>query len=37
VNASDSIFRNGGGKGMLALKRSGTGYTGAIGMGVNLS
>jgi protocatechuate 3,4-dioxygenase beta subunit len=37
VNASDSIFRNGGSRGMLALKSSGTGYIGTIGMGVHVS
>jgi hypothetical protein len=34
---SDSTFRNGGSKGMLALKHSGAGYTGTIGMGVHVS
>jgi protocatechuate 3,4-dioxygenase beta subunit len=37
LNASDAIFRNGGSKGMLALKRSGAGYIGTIGMGVHVS
>jgi protocatechuate 3,4-dioxygenase beta subunit len=37
LNANDSIFRNGGNKGMLALKKSGTGYVGSIGMAVHLS
>jgi protocatechuate 3,4-dioxygenase beta subunit len=37
LNASDSIFRNGGSKGMLTLAKSGTGYVGSIAMGVNLS
>jgi protocatechuate 3,4-dioxygenase beta subunit len=37
LNADDSIFRNGGSKGMLSLKKSGSGYTGSIGMGVHLS
>ena len=36
-NASDSIFRNGGSKGMLKLKKNGTGYTGSIAMGVSVS
>ena len=36
-NPSDSIFRNGGSKGMLALKKSGAGYIGTIGMGVHLA
>jgi protocatechuate 3,4-dioxygenase beta subunit len=35
LNAADSIFRNGGSKGMLALAKSGTGYVGSIAMGVN--
>jgi protocatechuate 3,4-dioxygenase beta subunit len=34
-NASDSIFRNGGGKGMLKLTKHGAGYVGAITMGVS--
>jgi protocatechuate 3,4-dioxygenase beta subunit len=33
-NAGDSIFRNGGSRSLLTLKRSGTGYAGAITMGV---
>jgi protocatechuate 3,4-dioxygenase beta subunit len=37
LNADDSIFRNGGSKGMLAVKKSGSGYVGSISMGVNLS
>jgi protocatechuate 3,4-dioxygenase beta subunit len=37
LNANDSIFRNGGNKGMLALTKSGTGYVGSIGMAVHLS
>jgi protocatechuate 3,4-dioxygenase beta subunit len=37
LNASDSIFRNGGSKGMLALKASGTGYVGSIAMGVHVA
>ena len=34
-NASDSIFVNGGKRGLLGLKRSGTGYVGTIAMGVH--
>ena len=34
-NASDAIFRNGGDKGMLALKRSGSGYAATVAMGVH--
>jgi protocatechuate 3,4-dioxygenase beta subunit len=37
LNAGDSIFRNGGSKGMLALTKSGSGYTGRIAMGVHVS
>jgi protocatechuate 3,4-dioxygenase beta subunit len=37
LNADDSIFRNGGSKGMLALKKGGSGYVGSISMGVHLS
>ena len=33
-NPSDAIFRNGGSKGILALKKSGAGYVGSIAMGV---
>jgi hypothetical protein len=36
-NASDSIYRNGGSKGILALKKSGSGYVGSISMGVHTS
>jgi protocatechuate 3,4-dioxygenase beta subunit len=36
-NAADAIFRNGGAKGMLALRRRGTGYAAAIAMGVHRS
>jgi protocatechuate 3,4-dioxygenase beta subunit len=36
ANAQDAIFRNGGAKGMLALKRTSSGYTGAITMGVHV-
>jgi protocatechuate 3,4-dioxygenase beta subunit len=35
-NASDAIFRNGGSRGMLTLKRNGTGYIGSIGMAVHV-
>ena len=35
TNAQDAIYRNGGDKGMLALERNGTGYTGSIAMGVH--
>jgi protocatechuate 3,4-dioxygenase beta subunit len=34
ANASDSIFRNGGSKGMLKLARSGSGWVGTVSMGV---
>jgi protocatechuate 3,4-dioxygenase beta subunit len=34
-NAQDSIFVNGGKKSMLAVRKSGAGYTGAITMGVH--
>jgi protocatechuate 3,4-dioxygenase beta subunit len=34
-NAEDAIYRNGGAKGMLALKRNGAGYRGSIAMGVH--
>ena len=37
TNANDAIFRSGGSKGMLTLTRSGSGYVGAISMGVHLS
>jgi protocatechuate 3,4-dioxygenase beta subunit len=36
-NANDSIFVNGGKRSMLALGRSGSGYVGAIAMGVHRS
>jgi protocatechuate 3,4-dioxygenase beta subunit len=36
-NANDSIFVNGGKRSMLALRRSGAGYVGAITMGVHRS
>jgi protocatechuate 3,4-dioxygenase beta subunit len=35
TDAQDSIFVNGGKRGMLALKKSGTGYIGSIAMGVH--
>jgi protocatechuate 3,4-dioxygenase beta subunit len=35
LNANDSIFRNGGSKGMLALRKNGSGYLGSIMMGVH--
>jgi protocatechuate 3,4-dioxygenase beta subunit len=34
-NASDSIYRNGGSRSMLGLKKSGAGYVGRITMGVS--
>jgi protocatechuate 3,4-dioxygenase beta subunit len=34
-NAADSIYRNGGSKSMLKLKRNGGGYVGAVTMGVH--
>jgi protocatechuate 3,4-dioxygenase beta subunit len=37
LNASDSIFRNGGSKGLLRLKKSGAGYVGSIAMGVSVA
>jgi protocatechuate 3,4-dioxygenase beta subunit len=37
ANAADSIFRNGGDKGMLTVKRNGAGYAGSITMAVHLS
>ena len=37
LNASDSIFRNGGSKGLLKMTKAKTGYTGTIAMGVNVS
>ena len=36
-NPEDSIFRNGGSKGMLKLVKTSAGYTGSIGMGVHVS
>jgi len=35
LNAQDSIFVNGGRRGMLALKKTATGYTGTIAIGVH--
>jgi protocatechuate 3,4-dioxygenase beta subunit len=35
-NAQDSIYRNGGRKGLLSLKKSGAGYVGTIAMGVHV-
>jgi protocatechuate 3,4-dioxygenase beta subunit len=37
LNADDSIFRNGGSRGMLKLRKTATGYAGTIAMGVNVS
>ena len=37
LNADDSIFRNGGSKGLLKLRKVGAGYIAAIAMGVNVS
>jgi protocatechuate 3,4-dioxygenase beta subunit len=36
-NANDSIFRNGGSRSMLHLTRSGSGYVGAIVLGIHRS
>jgi protocatechuate 3,4-dioxygenase beta subunit len=36
-NTADSIYRNGGNKSVLGLRRSGTGYVGALTMGVHRS
>ena len=33
-NSSDAIFRNGGGKSLLSMRKTASGYTGAITMGV---
>jgi protocatechuate 3,4-dioxygenase beta subunit len=35
-NPQDAIFRNGGAKGMLALKKTSAGYTGSITLGVHV-
>ena len=37
LNADDSIFRNGGSKGLVKMKKTTAGYTGTIAMGVNVS
>jgi protocatechuate 3,4-dioxygenase beta subunit len=36
LNASDAIFRNGGNRGMLTMKKNGAGYIGSIGMAVHV-
>jgi hypothetical protein len=36
-NAADSIYRNGGRRSTLKVKKSGTGYVGSITMGVQRS
>ena len=36
-NATDSVFRNGGKRSMLRVRRSGAGYVGTIAMGVHRS
>ena len=36
-NAGDSIYRNGGSRGLLSLRKNGTAYVGAITMGVHRS
>jgi protocatechuate 3,4-dioxygenase beta subunit len=36
TNAQDSIYRNGGRRGMLSLKKSGGGYIGSVSMGVHV-
>ena len=36
-NANDSVFRNGGKRSLLSLRRNGTGYLGTIRMGVHRS
>jgi protocatechuate 3,4-dioxygenase beta subunit len=36
-NAEDSIYRNGGRRGLLSMKKSGPGYVGSIAMGVHRS
>jgi hypothetical protein len=36
-NAQDSIYRNGGKKGLLSMRRHGSGYIGSIAMGVHTS
>ncbi len=37
TNASDSIYRNGGSRSILKVQRVGSGYRGAITMGVSAS
>jgi hypothetical protein len=37
LNANDSIFKNGGNRGMLALKKSSSGYVASISMAVHVS
>jgi protocatechuate 3,4-dioxygenase beta subunit len=37
LNAADSIFRNGGSKGMLSLKKGAGGYSAAIAMGLHVA
>ena len=34
-NAADAIYRNGGKRSLLALRRSGAGYLGTIRMGIH--
>jgi hypothetical protein len=34
-NSADSIYRNGGSRSMLSVRRTAAGYTGAISMGVH--
>jgi hypothetical protein len=36
-DSSDSIYRNGGNRSLLAVRKSGTGYVGTITMGVHRS
>jgi len=36
-NASDSVFRNGGRRSLLTMRRNGSGYIGSIRMGVHRS
>jgi protocatechuate 3,4-dioxygenase beta subunit len=36
-NANDSVYRNGGKRSLLSLRKTGTGYTGSITMGVQRS
>jgi len=37
ARTSDSIFCNSGSKGLLTLKKNGSGYVGTIGMGAHLT